>query len=136
MYLHGKDIPPDDQKALKLTSLSAKQGFAPAQVSLGSHYSIGFFVPQSHQTALKWYSLAEKQGWALGQFGLGLAYRRGEGVAQDNVYARMWLNIVSLQGYEEAEFWRDNTAQKMPPSQIEKAQDRAQECIKKNYQDC
>ena len=31
---------------------------------------------------------------------------------------------------------RDLVAKKMPPSQIEKAQDLARECVKKNYKGC
>ena len=52
------------------------------------------------------------------------------------VYAHMWLNIAAANGFQDASNNRDLVAKKMPPSQIEKAQDLARECVKKNYKGC
>ena len=53
-----------------------------------------------------------------------------------NVYAHMWWNIAASKGNENAAKNRDMVAEKMTPSQLEKAQDLARECVKKNYKDC
>ena len=63
-------------------------------------------------------------------------YALGQGVIQDNVYAHMWGNLGASNGNENGEKLRDIVAKEMTPSQIEKAQDLARECVKKNYKGC
>ena len=55
---------------------------------------------------------------------------------QDLVYAHMWYNIAALNGSEHASNNRDIIAENITPSQIEKAQDLARECVKKNDKGC
>ena len=50
--------------------------------------------------------------------------------------AHMWWNLAASQGDENARKYRDIIEKKMFPSQIEKAQDLARECVKKNYKGC
>ena len=63
-------------------------------------------------------------------------YALGRGVIQDNVYAHMWWNIAASSGEKKASKNRDMVAKQMTPSQIEKAQDLARECVAKNYKGC
>ena len=88
-------------------------------------------------TALReWRPLAE-QGNASAQNNLGFMYVYGKGVLQDYVRAHMWFNIAaSSGGSKNSSKSRDNVAKKMTPSQVEKAQKLARECVRKRYKDC
>ena len=114
----------------------AEQGLAEAQFALGEMYRVGQGVPQNYQTAAKWYRLAAEQGDAQAQYNLGLMYYKGQGVLKNYVYAHMWLNLSASQGYEEVAEVRDLLAKDMTPSQIERAQDLARECMKKKFKGC
>ena len=63
-----------------------------------------------------------KQAHPDAQFNLGVKYDLGEGVPQDYVKAHMWLNLAAAQGNDSAKRLREFLAEKMSPSQIEKAQ--------------
>ena len=64
-------------------------------------------------------------------------YANGEGVIQDYVYAHMWWNIdASIYGNRESADNRAKIQSVMTPSQIEKAQNLARECVAKNYKGC
>ena len=88
-------------------------------------------------TALReWRPLAE-QGDASAQNNLGFMYVYGKGVLQDYVRAHMWFNIAaSSGGSKNSSKSRDNVAKKMTPSQVEKAQKLARECVLKRYKGC
>jgi len=89
-----------------------------------------------YSTALKeWRPLAE-QGNADAQLNLGYMYTKGQGVFQDYVKAHMWNNISASNGNDAGGKNRDLIAKLMTPSQIEKAQDLARECVKKEYKGC
>ena len=89
-----------------------------------------------YATALReWEPLAE-QGNASAQSNLGLMYAKGHGVIQDYVRAHMWLNIAASSGYKSALESRDIVAGWVTPSQLEKAQELARECVAKNYKGC
>jgi uncharacterized protein len=114
----------------------AEQGNAYVQYSLGLMYSKGQGVPQDYKAAVKWYTLAAEQGFATGQYFLGMMYVLGSGVIKDAVYAHMWLNIAASNGDEDGGKLRDLVAKEMTSSQIEKAQELARECIRKEYKGC
>jgi hypothetical protein len=49
----------------------------------------------------------------------------------------MWWNIAASSGESEnASGNRDSIAEQMTPADISKAQDLAQECVRKNYKGC
>jgi TPR repeat protein len=115
----------------------AEQGYALAQVMLGTIYHTGGEgVPQDYAEAMKWYRLSAEQGHAGAQSLLGIMYDIGQGVTQDYVAAHMWLNISSANGYEKAGSRRDELAERMLPADISKAQEKARVCMESNYQDC
>jgi uncharacterized protein len=136
MYRRGDRVPQDYKTAVKWYRLAAEQGYAFAQYNLGVMYEKGLGVPQDYKTAVKWYKLAAKQGNAPAQYNLGLMYAMGTGVIKDNVYAHMWWNIAASSGHKSAINNRDIVAKKMTPSQLEKAQNLARECIRKKYKEC
>jgi hypothetical protein len=112
------------------------QGYASALYNLALMYRNGEGVPKDDKEAVKWYRLAAEQGHASAQNNLALMYRNGEVVLQDSVYAHMWWNIASANGSKEGSENRDALAKRMTPSQIEKAQELARQCMKKEYKDC
>jgi uncharacterized protein len=77
-----------------------------------------------------------EQGNADAQSNLGLMYANGEGVPEDDVYAHMWWNLAGSNGDEIGRGNRDIIAKRMTPSQLEKAQDLARDCVSKNYKGC
>jgi TPR repeat protein len=99
-------------------------------------YLNGDGVPQDYKTALKWWTLAAEQGGASAQSNLALIYSQGISVPLDIVYAHMWANIGALGGHKPGVKLRDDFARQMTPSQLEKAQDLAHECIRKKYKGC
>jgi uncharacterized protein len=107
-----------------------------AQYLLGAMYRKGQGAPQDYKTALQWFRLAVEQGDADAQSNLGLGYALGQGVLKDYVYAHMWGNVASFNGQENGGQLRDLIEAQMTPSQIEKSQDLARECLANNYKDC
>ena len=99
-------------------------------------YDNGEGVPQDDKTAVKWYTLAAEQGNADAQSNLGLMYATGQCVPQDDVYAHMWWNLAGSNGSENGRGNRDIIAKQMTPSQLERAQDLARDCVNKNYKGC
>ncbi|MFZ1640333.1 MAG: tetratricopeptide repeat protein [Candidatus Contendobacter sp.] len=88
----------DHAAALKWYRKAADQGYAPAQINLGSMYAEGEGVPRDLQEALKWYHKAADQGDASAEFSLGMLYEQGEGVPQDFEEALRWYRKAADQG--------------------------------------
>ena len=64
-------------------------------------------------------------------------YDYGQGVLQDYLRAHMWFNIAASSGEStNASKNRDIVAKGMNSNQIEKAQELARECSRKQYKDC
>jgi len=126
----------DFATALREWTPLAEQGNALAQFRLGWMYVTGQGVLQDDKTGVKWYTFAAEQGNADAQYSLGVMYVLGKGILQDDVYAHMWWNIAASNGYEDGSKMRDMYAKTMTPTQIEKAQDLARECIRKKYKEC
>jgi TPR repeat protein len=141
----------DYATAMKEWKPLSEQGDVSAQSNLGLMYNSGRGVIQDYKSAFKWFRLAAEQrdagahiwwnimalhGVVSAQFSLGNMYRKGQGVIQDYTRAHMWWNIAASQGYKMGVKNRDLMAKEMTPSQIEKAQTLARECVAKNYKDC
>ena len=112
--------------------------FGSVGMSASADFQKGLTAAQNGDfaTALReWKPLAE-QGNAGAQYNLGLMYVKGEGVIQDNVYAHLWGNIAASNGSKNGRKLRDLIAKDMTPSQLEKAQDLARECVRKKYKNC
>ena len=73
---------------------------------------------------------------ATAQTNLSMIYGMGSSVIQNNVYAYMWGNIAASNGSEDGAMVRDLAKKSMTPSQVEKAQDLARECIRKKLKGC
>ena len=130
----------DYATALRLWQPLAEQGNAGAQYNLGQMYRQGKGVAQDYKEALKWFRLAAAQGVAEAQYNLGVMYAKGDGVAPDYVRAHMWSNLAASaftgEKAKTAANNRDMIAEKMTPTQIEKAQEMARRCEASHYKNC
>jgi hypothetical protein len=79
---------------------------------------------------------AEGKWPAAAQYCLAELRASGEDVPQDYVYAHMWANLAAASGMKKDAELREQAAKEMTPSQLEKAQDLACECVCKNYKGC
>ena len=122
--------------AFKWYGLSAQQGHPPAQVRMGLAFQHGRGVSQDYQAAVKWYSLAAEQGDTDAQYNLGYMYANGFGVSQDYIRGYMWWSIAAQSGAKDNLDGKDEISKSMTPSQFEKAQELARECVAKDYKDC
>ena len=126
----------DYATALKEWTPFAEQGYANAQYNLGVMYDKGRGVIQDDKTAVKWYTRSAELGYPNAQHRLGVMFALGVGVIEDKVYAHMWANIARSNGQKDSDKLIGLLVKLMTPSQIEKAQDLARECVKKNYKGC
>jgi TPR repeat protein len=121
----------DFATALREWAPLAKQGIAAAQYNQGLMYANGRGVSQDYKTAVKWYRLAAEQSNADAQSNLGWMYVTGKSVQKDYIRAHMWWNLAASSGQKSAVRNRDRLAKQMTPSQLEKAQNLARECVHK-----
>ena len=90
-----------------------------------------------YATALRNFRPLAERGDAGAQYYLALMYSLGKGVKEDRVYAHMWGSLAFSNGSgNNAKKLRDLDAELMTPSQIEKAERLARECVRKKYKDC
>jgi TPR repeat protein len=80
----------------RLMTMSAEQGFAYAQVTLGELHRFGINGKKDPQEAVKWFKKAAEQGDAQGQFALGACYYLGDGVIKDEIEAYALLNLSGV----------------------------------------
>lgn len=140
MYANGTGIPQFYKEAEKWYLLAAEQGNADAQALLGYIYWAGTGVEKDEKKALKFWMLAAEQGNVDAQRMAGFMYWmshiNGIGTAKDIIYAHMWINIARTNGDEESKQLALSLEREMTPSQIEKAQILARECVAKDYKGC
>ena len=63
MYLKGRGVEQDDDRAFRLIKASAQKRYAPAQFYLGQMYALGIGVQQSRNRALKWLEASLEEGY-------------------------------------------------------------------------
>ena len=95
-------------------------------------YGNGEGVPQDYKQAVKWFRKAAEQGYVDALYNLGVRYNNGEGVLQDDVMAHMYFNVAAVSGDKGAAKNRGIVANRMTPSQLEKAQDFARDWMRKH----
>jgi hypothetical protein len=82
--------------------VSAQQGDASAQYSLGHMYYHGEGMPRDYAQAAFWYRKAADQGDMKGEYGLGYLYYNGQGLPQDYAEAVRWYLKAADQGDAKA----------------------------------
>lgn len=102
MYMDGKGVEQEFDKAMRLYELSASQGCVEAQHYLGVIYDKGRGTSRDDVKARKWYCLAAEGGSSLSQYNCAVFLLQGRGGAQDRETAIVWLKKSADQGYQEA----------------------------------
>lgn len=136
MHAHGRGVPQSYEEAARWYRLAGEQGNTKAQIELGFMYEFGRGVSRDDREAARWYRLAAGRGNAKAQLNLGSMYAFGKGVPEDYVYAHMWYSISASLGNKMADKRMEQIEKIMSPSQIEKAEELAKECMGKNYKNC
>ena len=103
LYVEGKGIPQDYDKALSNFKMSAKKGYAMAQYYMGQMYENGYGVDKDYETAYDWYVKAAKQDYAPALNQLGYLYYKGNGVDADLDQAIYYHKLAAMQGYAAAQ---------------------------------
>ena len=92
----------DYARAMEWFTKAAAQGFAQAQVYIGSLYNNGLGVEQDYAKAMEWYQKAADQGDSDAQYNIGVMYRTGLGVPKDNSKAVEWFTKAAEQNHSDA----------------------------------
>lgn len=101
-YNEGYGVPSDGDKSLHWISLSAEQGYLPAQFFLGQVYFMRRWVGDD-QKAFTYYREAALQGHTEAQYNVGWCYFSGFGVEPDNDEAFRWIRKSAEKGYSKAQ---------------------------------
>lgn len=97
------DISDNQRVGLTLILESARQGYAPAQNSMGDACLNGSYgVEEDCSEAAKWYLEAAEQGDADAQYSLGKLYAEGSGVNQNFSEALQWWLKAASHGERSA----------------------------------
>ena len=100
-------------------------------------YAEGDVVTKDYAEAVKWYRKAAEQGNAEAQQLLGKVYEDGaKGILQDLITAHMWYNIAVANGQRDSAKYRDRAADKLTPSELVEARERAKRCMESKYKYC
>jgi TPR repeat protein len=103
-YFRGKDVPKNEDEAMKWFRKSVEQGCADAECYLAGIYLGGEGVATNEVEAFTLYKKAAEQGSAWGQALLGTMYEFGQGCSQDDSEAVKWLRKAADQEYAMAQF--------------------------------
>jgi TPR repeat protein len=113
--------------------LTVEQGYADAQMNLGSMYENGKAVIQENGETVKWEGLSSDQE-TTGE--RTMLFSSVENILKDTVSAHMWWSISSTNGNPNAASLLERVEEEMTISQIAEATQRAKACMESNYQDC
>ncbi len=116
IYLEGKHIPKDINKAILYLTKSAEQENEWAAYQLGKLYLLGKDVPKDTEKAVAYLTKAAEQGNQFAQYLLGKIYLLGKDVPKDKELAIKWLTMSAEQGNEYAKFFLDNMDKFREPS--------------------
>ena len=104
IYLNGKYVVRDINKAIHYYSLAADQSTPQAEFNLGVIYLNGKYVVRDINKAIHYFSLASNQNYPEAQFNLGIIYYIGEYIKQDIKKGRYYIMLASKNGNRRANF--------------------------------
>jgi len=99
LFLQGRGVIQDKERAFNLFRQAAEQGDPAAQTELALCYDLGRGVDVDQIEATKWYKLASDQGLPDAQYYLGINYSRGEGGLEKNEQAAIDLFVLAAKNY-------------------------------------
>lgn len=118
LYVSGRGVPKDYQKAMQWYRRAAAQGHARAQLNLGVLYQKGVSIRYGYTEAIRMYRAAAEQDDDAAQFNLGMMYVRGHGILQDFVQGYKWFRLSARQGNVAARRNLARVAQLMDADEI------------------
>ena len=112
-----------------------------SQASAQNHmldYYNGYEAMKSgyHHKAIKLFRRSAEAGNLQALNSMGVSYEFGKGVLQDNILAHMWYNVASASGNTRSGEFRDEVADLMSATAIEKATAMARKCMKNECKNC
>ncbi len=116
IYLEGKHVPKDINKAIIYLTQSAEQENEWVAYQLGKLYLLGKNVPKDTEKAVVYLTKAAEQGNQFAQYILGKHYLLGKDIPKDKKLAIKWLTMSAGQGNEYAQFFLDNMDKFREPS--------------------
>ena len=122
LYENGWGVEQDYPEAANWYRRAAERGDSEAQCALGLLYASGRGVDLSYAEALRWFRAAGEQGHAESQANIGHLYRAGDGVERNYVQAYAWYGIAAAGGYDWAPELRDEVANYLTETELERAQ--------------
>lgn len=123
LYLQGKGVKKDVQKAVEFMTMSANGHNLSAMYRLGYIYYYGEHVTENYGTAAKWFLKSAKQGYPESQKALSYMYRHGQGVEKNLVKAFAWGLLATKNGQNVSDW--GSLRSLMTSSQINQAQEMA-----------
>jgi len=136
MYLEGKGVTADTNKALYYYRLAAEQDIAFAQYKLAKLYFDGNYVEPDPDQAIAWLLRAANLGFIQAQLTLSLVYEKGEHTPQDLIQAHKWLSIASSLTDTDLKTTLEKLEAKMSFIELAQAKWLSTICIITGYQDC
>lgn len=116
IYLEGKHIPKDINKAIIYLTQSAGQENEWAAYQLGKLYLLGKDVLKDTEKAVAYLTKSAEQGNQFAQYILGKLYLLGKDVPKNKEHAIKWFAMSAEQGNEYAQFFLDNMDKFREPS--------------------
>lgn len=107
----GNRVSKSYQEAEKWFRKSAEEGFAEAQLLIGSWYHIGQVYRESENNAFRWYYKAARQGLSNAEFMVGICYLEGTGTAKNRKQAKSWFEKAERAGHIEAKYYLERMKQ-------------------------
>ena len=105
LYLQGKGVEQDHQKAMELALRASKQDDMLGMSIVGRLYNNGLGVTQNYDTAIEWYKKAIELGSVDDMYNISIAYANRDLDGKNEIYtklAREWLFNAANAGQGEA----------------------------------
>lgn len=136
IYLEGRGVAADIDKALFYYSMAAEREIAFAQLKLARIYLDGKYVEPDPEKALIWLLRSARQGFIQAQLDLSSVYENGKFVNQDMVRAHQWVSIAASLTELDLEPRKLKLEEQMSLAEVAYARLRSRICILNGYEDC
>lgn len=136
IYLQGRGVTADIDKALYYYRMAAERKIAFAQLKLAKIYLDGKYIEADPQKALSWLLRSARQGFIPAQLYLSKLYENGTFVDRDLVKAHQWITIASSLTDTDLGPRRETLEEKMTFTEVAYARFRSRICILNGYEDC
>lgn len=104
LYMTGRGVPGDPQKALELCQIPAQQASVSAQVRWGKFYLKGDESIRDYQAAIRWFEYAAERNNPEARYYLGVIVRDGHAGTMKPGTGRYFFELAASQGYMPAYF--------------------------------